>query len=421
LKQQINGLPDKVASKQLNSQVEELKKQIDTLPDRITSKEQITLEKDRLVLEKDRVNAQNAIYSTLIQAVGGVFFFVTAYFTWRNVKAAEEKQVTERFSKAIEQLGNDHIPVRLGGIYALERIANDSDKDYWQVIEVLTAYIREKSPYPPIIKNEGVVIYKPNGKPVEEQKKDIPPVPTDIQAVLTVLTRRRYAFGKGEKYRLDLKRTNLQGAFLVEANLQRANLEEANLEGASLGGANLQEANLEEANLEDANLVGANLQEANLREANLQGAFLVEANLQGAFLWEANLQRAYLGEMNLQGASLAGANLQEAGLGGANLEGAYLGGANLEGASLGGANLEDADLGKANLEGARLWEANLQGAGLKKAILKDVFYLDSVVGLTREQINEINQEKSNIYEAMLPDYLRTPESSQTQPPDPQQT
>ncbi len=322
----------------LARQITDLKQQIDTLSATVSPKDKLALEKDRLTLEKDRVNAQNAIYSTLVQAVGGAFFFVTAYFTYRNVraaeanvKAAEEKQVTERFSRAVEQLGNDNIHVRLGGIYALERIADDSDKDYWQVIEVLTAYVREKAPYPSIKKNEGVAFRLKNTEPVEEQKKDIPPIPTDIQAVLTVLTRRRYAFGKGEKHLLDLDRTNLQGA----------------------------------------RLGGANLQEANFQEANLQGAFLGGANLQKAFLWKANLQGAFLG----------GANLQK----------------------------------------ANLWEANLQEAFLWKAILKDVLHLNFVVGLTREQINEIDQEKSNIDEAMLPDYLRTPESSQPQPPDPQQT
>lgn len=128
----------------LARQITDLKQQIEALPttnSSISKDKQLALEKDRLTLEKDRVNSQNAIYGTLVQAVGGVFFFVTAYFTYRNVraieanvKATEEKQVTERFSRAVEQLGNNNIHVRLGGIYALERIANDSDKDYWQVI-----------------------------------------------------------------------------------------------------------------------------------------------------------------------------------------------------------------------------------------------------------------------------------------------
>jgi hypothetical protein len=36
--------------------------------------------------------------------------------------------------------------VRLGGIYALERIARDSESDHWAVMEVLTAFVREQPP-----------------------------------------------------------------------------------------------------------------------------------------------------------------------------------------------------------------------------------------------------------------------------------
>ncbi len=59
--------------------------------------------------------------------------------------------MTDRYTKAIEQLGSDKLDVRIGGIYALERIARDSAKDHPTVMEVLTAFIREHSrePWPP--------------------------------------------------------------------------------------------------------------------------------------------------------------------------------------------------------------------------------------------------------------------------------
>ena len=34
--------------------------------------------------------------------------------------------MTDRYTKAIEQLGSDKLDVRIGGIYALERVARDS-------------------------------------------------------------------------------------------------------------------------------------------------------------------------------------------------------------------------------------------------------------------------------------------------------
>ena len=63
----------------------------------------------------------------------------------RTHELTEQGQVTDRYTKAIEQLGSDKLDVRIGGIYALERIARDSAKDHPTVMEVLTAFIREHS------------------------------------------------------------------------------------------------------------------------------------------------------------------------------------------------------------------------------------------------------------------------------------
>ena len=328
-------------------------------------------EKDRVTLEKDRITLENATRSTLIQAFGGLFLVTTAYFSWQNLKAtqrnliaSEEKQITERFSKAVEQLGNTNIHVRLGGIYALERISFDSERDYWQIIEILTAYVREKAPV----------------RKVEENEKERSPISTDIQAVLTVLTRRAKAYGQGEENPLDLSKSNLRGADLrgaklreaklQEADLMDADLQEADLQGADLQEAKLQKANLMEANFGEANLQGANLQGAELVKANLMEAELVKANLQGAELVKANLMKA-----NLMKAELVKANLMKANLQGANLMKANLMEANLQGAELVEANLMEANLVKANLQGANLlianlWIANLTEANLMEADLK---------------------------------------------------
>src|SRR6266702_335401 len=45
-------------------------------------------------------------------------------------------------------LGSDNLDVRLGGIYALERIASSSEVDRGPILEVLTAYVRGHSPWP---------------------------------------------------------------------------------------------------------------------------------------------------------------------------------------------------------------------------------------------------------------------------------
>jgi hypothetical protein len=50
--------------------------------------------------------------------------------TRRTVDLTEQGQVTDRYTKAIEQLGSDKLDVRIGGIYALERVTHDSERDH---------------------------------------------------------------------------------------------------------------------------------------------------------------------------------------------------------------------------------------------------------------------------------------------------
>jgi len=61
----------------------------------------------------------------------------------RTHELTEQGQVTDRYTKAIEQLGSEKLGVRIGGIYALEHVVRDSARDHPTVMEVLTAFIRE--------------------------------------------------------------------------------------------------------------------------------------------------------------------------------------------------------------------------------------------------------------------------------------
>src|SRR5580658_3202078 len=80
----------------------------------------------------------------------GALVFTARNFTLsrRTLALTEQGQVTDRYTKAIEQLGSDKLDVRIGGIYALERVARDSVRDHPTVMEVLTAFIREHSREP---------------------------------------------------------------------------------------------------------------------------------------------------------------------------------------------------------------------------------------------------------------------------------
>lgn len=203
-----------------------------------------------------------------------------------NYQQSQERLITERFAKSVEQLGSQDSSVRIGAIYSLERIAKDSPKDYWTVMEVLSAYVREHSKLP------GEWVIKP---------EDLPNVTTDVQSAVTVIGRRNLGNNpQGQQIDLffsnltgaNLNGANLNGASLYGADLNGAILLDAKLQGTSFTGSYLGSAVLYRADLTDAHLAGVKLQWSDLSHANLQKAFLREAELQGAFLNEANLSGA---------------------------------------------------------------------------------------------------------------------------------
>ena len=212
---------------------------------------------------KNFAELANKYRATYAQIIGGMLFLLGLYVAWQRLGVAREGQITERFTRAVDQLGNKSLAIRLGGIYALERIARDSEKDHWTVMEVLTAYVRERSPWS------------------EEKAKDEPKLlPTDIQAVLTVLGRRKWI--EKETQRPDLRGTNLRNAYFSQFHLGRVHLNRAHLEGADLSGAHLEGASLRDANLRGANLIGTHLENAVLQGAYLRDAHLEGVNLRGA-------------------------------------------------------------------------------------------------------------------------------------------
>jgi len=280
------------------------------LGDRELDRQGVTGGKDRIELKREQGQLQNEARTTLLQALAGGALLLGAYFTWRQVQTgrqqvhlAEQGQITERFTRAIDQLGSDHLDVRLGGIYALERIARDSPNDRATIGEVLTAYIRGHAPWPPRLEDQP---------PIEAAIETVAFLrlrAPDVQAALTVLGRGHFADPDPDAPQLDLADTDLRRSYLSRADLRRARLYGADLRRARFDETDLRGATLIRAYLQEAHLLGANLQDAVLHHADLRDADLTDANLEGADLRHANLQGTKLGGVDLRGARLDGTGL----------------------------------------------------------------------------------------------------------------
>ncbi|MEO3744599.1 pentapeptide repeat-containing protein [Plantactinospora sp. B5E13] len=221
-----------------------------------------------------RLVAIGSILSVLIVAIG---LYITNEANRETSAANREQhrltaqgQITDRFAKAVEQLGQpgaEKVDVRLGAIYALERIMRDSAVDQPAVIDILAAFIR---------------VHAPATKRSTTPPSSAPHPPVDIQAVVTVLGRRDITRdGTIGNETLPIRRLDLSDINLVRANLAYANLNGANLTQAFLNGTKL-EGRVDARTADAVANAVATLTGANLSGANLSGADLTDANLRCA-------------------------------------------------------------------------------------------------------------------------------------------
>lgn len=200
--------------------------------------------------------ARDAARGRLLTLGAGLFAAGALVYTRLNYRLLREGQVTDRYTKAVEQLGSDKLDVRIGGIYALERIARDSPADRATIGEVLTAFVRSHAPWPPSLPGQYLAT-----APITQVPKLQTRAP-DVQASIWVLGRGGFAAALGEGEWLDLSAVDLRHADLRNARLGDADLRFAGLQRAYLGGAHLAGAHLEGSHLEGARLLGAHLEGA---------------------------------------------------------------------------------------------------------------------------------------------------------------
>lgn len=237
----------------------------------------VTDAEKRITLQQKQSELQNNARATLLQGLAGLVLVAGAAATWQQVRIARHGHITDRITKAVDQLGEDTVDVRLGGLYALERVAKDSYEDRATVTAILVAFVRTHAPI---------------GVPgADEADVWLGIRAPDVQAALTVLARRPRTPDEPEIY---LSRTDLRKARMVEGRWDgmicaHSNLAGARMRNSSLVRAAFDHSDLREAHFCDASLVGAKLRDTRLDGANLHGADLRGADLTGATLDGADL------------------------------------------------------------------------------------------------------------------------------------
>jgi hypothetical protein len=254
----------------------------------------------RIQLGQADAQLQNDVRSTCLQGLAGLLVVFGAVAAWQQVKVARDGQNTDRFNRAIEQLGSNNVDVRIGGIYALERLARNSQEDRRMIQMVLGGFVRRKAPW---------LVGSPDGpdhptQTIDDRRIWLRMTAGDVQAALGALAR-RHAFRDAPRLylsRVDLRSIRLKNAQLTRASLRHSNLARAVLCGSRLEGSDLTDADLRQADLDHVTMNGA----------SLRGAFLADANLSGADLRGTDLRGADMRARRLQEADLTGALADEA-------------------------------------------------------------------------------------------------------------
>lgn len=228
--------------------------------------------------------ATTAARQSVLLAAGGILAVITLFLTQqRDALARARHEIdrqkheidrqkldidrdanrTTRYTEAIKQLGDEaHLAIRLGGIYALERIAIDSERDRQTILDVLTTWIKDQA-------RRKLDVSGPRADR-----------PRDVAAAIVVVGRVSDLGRRGEA--IDL----------AHADLSDGRLRRADLSGAILADVDLSSADLTEATLADAHLPSANLHEARLNRADFTRAMCHGVDFSNAFLVDTNFSEA---------------------------------------------------------------------------------------------------------------------------------
>jgi uncharacterized protein YjbI with pentapeptide repeats len=316
-----------------------------------------------------------ATLGSALTAVGALVFTGLTYSAGRDQdQQNRDRQLVDRFSTAATQLGAAAVEERIGGIYALKRLAADSPRDRRTVYEVLAGFVRSRSS-----------IASAGGADACRRRTH---VEADVQAALDALATRAESGGGGLDV-VDLHETCLASAQFEGADFTNADMSEAILTGARITGkvelrsygniefrgptqfldkpSDFSGANLTGADLSGIRVMGAIFRNARLGHADMRG--IVAADFDGGGVFPAPDSKVFT--MKEEGKGWVRIALKGVALPfrlGLFLDGAYLGHVDFAGTDLGDTSFRGANLTCANFTAAKIDLAWFEGTWTKNGV-----------------------------------------------------
>jgi uncharacterized protein YjbI with pentapeptide repeats len=239
----------------------------------------------------------------------------------QQARVALENHITGIFSKSVELLSLirdskainaagepivrsiPNLESRLGGLYSLERLLRESEKDQRAILETLCAYVRENSSEKLPDQPEAVDLGQGKIKPDPTKR-------TDIQAALTILGRRSQSVqrrARDENWTLDFRNSDLSAYDFSNLNFDGSDFSHALLNGANLSGASFANCTFTQTVLTESDMRRTNFRSSTFKNCTFDKAQIEQTEFSLAKIVGTDLRQAKVGSFDIRGADVEGA------------------------------------------------------------------------------------------------------------------
>jgi uncharacterized protein YjbI with pentapeptide repeats len=356
-----------------------------------------------------------------------------------QARIAQETTRNTLFTKAIEQLGavreekttvttkdanglvtssteqsafRPNTEVRLGAIYALEKLARDDLDMHWPIMETLCAYVRENAGVANHPSDEAIAVFSgdylsldANQQEIRDRfKRDCGRPSVDVQASISVIGRRTSSQKYYETRRREDPNTNIKNAWRLD--LRSCNLSNINFSGLDFSEALFNDSSLNFCSFEKSRLNNSSFISASAIETRYNNTIITGTRFHGAHLEQAYFGGAKINEASFTSSKMAHANFSETEISESKFVWADLmevqfdrstfknvefRRARLSGASFDETRIEGGTASRSDFGGASFVGATIRGTNLDKATFTDSLLdkanLSDAIGISKNQFD----------------------------------
>jgi uncharacterized protein YjbI with pentapeptide repeats len=334
--------------------------------------------------EIKKARLKNEFRKTIVQLLGGLLIIIGLSFTSKQIsnstdqlRLSSESQSSDRYFRAIEQLGSEKLQLRLGAVYALSRLGLDSEnaKDQWMVVSVLSAFVKQNTSH------NGNVSSVPYSKDTGYRP------PADIQQALRVIGNSNLLFSHLKEWSFDLSETDLSGYSLggltfTNCMFTRSHMNKTICINSVFKQSVFTKCTMDNGKFTNVNFSGSAMNETSFLKCSLDNVtfdrtYLPFSNFTGAKIVGTSFKDGYLQRAEFVGANVNSCNYEKANLfaivfthsimvnnrfNGCDLRNCKFDGAIVDNCDFTGANLQDSSWDNVELLNVHFEGADLTGA-----------------------------------------------------------